>query len=159
MTLLILIASLFSFSAHAKGAFAFATNPDGTWVVSAEWNQPTSVVAEDRATALCRAKGGLNCSVIREVSGECISIAVTNEGRYKFGVGDDQIEAQSRSVAACLSTNPGDSCIVRKSFCDNSTTNLFPCRDDDGFSACLLQGRPGPGGATERRQYCRMAFC
>ncbi len=109
--------------------------------------------------AACRRKGGRSCGVIEQVSGECVSVAVTNEGRYRVASGATQTEAQASSVAGCLARYPGDSCIVRKSFCDNSTSNIHDCRSDTGYDACMTQGRPGFGGAVERQQYCRMAFC
>lgn len=146
--------------AQAKGAIAFSYHPDdSTFVVGVEWNQPTMVLAEDRALASCRRKNGRSCEIIQQVEGECIAIAVTNEGLYRLAKGDTQIEAQRNAVAACLSRNPGDSCIVRKSFCDNSTSNYHACRSEASYDACLTQGRPGFGGAPEREQYCRMAFC
>lgn len=158
--LLLVLVLVTSSTALAHGAIAFSFHPDTIdYVVAVEWNQPTMLMAEDRALAACRRKNGRRCEVIQQVSGDCVAIAVTNEGLYRVAFGDTQIEAQRRSVANCLARNPGDSCIVRKSFCDNSTSNIHACRNTDSYDACLSQGRPGFGGAIERRQYCRMAFC
>lgn len=161
ISLLLFSSSIFpGQGAFAHGAIAFSFHPDTIdFVVAVDWNQPTLLLAEDRALAACRRKNGRSCEVIQNVSGECVAIAVTNEGRYRVAKGDTQIEAQNNSVAGCLARNPGDSCIVRKSFCDNSTANIHACRNETSYDACLTQGRPGFGGAIERRQYCRMAFC
>ncbi len=157
--LLLLILNVPS-EAIAHGAIALSFHPDTiTFVVAAEWNQPSIVIAEDRAMAICRRKGGRSCGVIEQVSGQCVAVSITNEGLYRVAAGDTQGEAQQNSIAACLARNPGDSCIVRKSFCDNSTMNVHACRSEEGYDTCLTQGRPGFGGATERQQYCRMVFC
>ncbi len=159
-TLIFLLLAIFTNPAGAKGAIAFSFHPDTiSFVVAVDWNQPTMVLAEDRAMAACRRKGGRSCSIVQQVEGECVAIAVTNEGRYRVASGATQMEAQRNSVNACLARNPGDSCIVRKSFCDNSTGNVHDCRSDSGYDACMTQGRPAFGGAIERQQYCRMAFC
>ena len=176
MRVLSLILILFGCEAFAKGAIAYSMNPDGTWFVFAEWNQPTSTQAQDAAIQGCKGKGGTVCKIIKSLDNGCASVAITNEGKFALGQSDSQTKAQDKSVAACLVADPGGSCVVRKSFCDNtggfipSDASLTPvnpgptqffCRSGRDYSRCMTpgQGPPALGGAAERERYCRMAFC
>ena len=120
MKFLWLVLALTCPPALAKGAIAFSMNPDGVWFAFAEWNRPTSTLAEDAALAGCKGKGGVACKIIKAVDNGCVSLAVTNEGKYALGTGNTQLKSQSKAVDACLALEPEGSCVVRRSFCDNT---------------------------------------
>lgn len=177
MNRLLIAFFLFSPPAMAKGAFAFSLNPDGKWVVFADFNRGTKITAEDNAMTGCKAKGGLKCKILISVENGCHAVAITNEGQTGLGTGPNQRVAQARSVASCLAVDPGGSCVVRKSFCDNtggfvqSDANPQPitgggstpffCRSPGDYNRCMStsQGPASEGGPAERERYCRMAFC
>jgi hypothetical protein len=174
--ILLIIFFLQSPLAVAKGAIAFSTNPDGSWFVFAEWNKPSLVLAEDAALNGCKAKGGVACKVVYTATNGCASVAVTNEGNFALGSAITQSKAQDKSINACLAKEPEGSCIVRKSFCDNTGgfipddtpltpvnpgPNQFFCRKGGDYARCLTPSqRPATlDGPTERERYCRMVFC
>lgn len=173
---LILVLGVFTApTALAKGAFAFSQDPiTGNWVIASAFNESSQTAANEAAIRTCRSKGGLSCRVIREVHNGCHSIAITNEGVYAIASGNSQRQAQDRSLTACLASEPFGSCVIRRSFCDNtdgfrpadaSPTPLQPgpdqffCRSANDYRACIRQRQPAYGIPQDRENYCRMAFC
>lgn len=184
MKLIFFLALLTPSFASAFAAIAYSDNKDGTWAVFAEWAQTSPTLASQKAIAGCRARAGIDCKIVKTATNGCHAIAITNEGAAAWGLGtaDSQIAAQDRSIVKCLLVDPVGSCVVRKSFCDNTCdgsvcpwvqANAFPndnnpqvmnpgpfyCRSPRDYTACKSATGQGFGTPVDRDRYCKMAFC